>query len=569
MVFIRYNILILFFVQFFSAGAQLKYYASPLNIPLSLSGNFGELRPDHFHTGLDFRTERKTGLPVYSSAEGSVSRIVVSPTGFGRALYIDHSNNTTTVYGHLLRFRQDIEKYVKAEQYQRRSFAVDLRLPPGLFTTGKQEQIGLSGNSGSSGGPHLHFEIRDTPTQDALNPLQINSFNIPDKTPPRIRAVRFYPLNKASHVNFLNNPKSFTPELAGTVYSLAGGQTLKASGEIGIAIQANDYFDGNTSPCGIFSARLFIDDQECFSYEIRRIPFSLNRYLNSHIDFGEFVENGNRFVKMWQDRGNRMTLYTTDSLRGILRIDSGKVYRGKVLLEDVAGNRTTFIFQIAGINMDMPAPVVEPAPRFHYDTENGMAGESFEIRTPAWAFYEDFNFRHESTERQEGFFSEIHQVHSRTTPLHKPVTIRLRTEGLPDSMSDKALIAEISREGQIRAAGGNYSEGWMETSVMAFGHYGVVCDTLPPEITALSIKNDALTETARIRFTIKDDLSGIGQYTGTIDNQWVLFEYDPKTSGLVYRIDPERLQTGKRHLLVLTVSDRAGNSAVYQSTFWK
>ncbi len=202
------NTLLLLFVLTGSiVSGQLKYYAEPVKIPISLSGNFGELRPDHFHMGLDFRTERRTGVPIYASAAGHVSRVAVSPSGYGRALYIDHPNGTTTVYAHLLRFREDIEEYVKAEQYLRQSFAVDLQVIPGTFSVEREEQIALSGNSGSSGGPHLHYEIRDTPSQDALNPLQINNFNVTDKTSPRISAVQFYPLDNQSHVDFRNYKK--------------------------------------------------------------------------------------------------------------------------------------------------------------------------------------------------------------------------------------------------------------------------------------------------------------------------------------------------------------------------
>ncbi len=569
MIFLRINVLILFFVHTLPLAAQLRYYTDPLKTALSLSGNFGELRADHFHTGLDFRTQRKTGFPVYASAEGYVSRIVVSPTGFGRALYINHPNNTTTVYGHLLRFRSDIEDYVAEEQYRRRSFAVDLQLSPGRFTAARQEQIGLSGNSGSSGGPHLHYEIRDTPTQDALNPLHINNFNIPDHTSPRIRSVRFYPLDSLSHVEFMGTPLTRTPQAVGNLYSLPGGQVVKAWGRIGVALQSNDYFDNNGSPCGIFEASLAVDGTERFRYELSRVAFSLNRYLNSHIDYGEYAETGNRYVKMWLEPGNRIPLYTTDTMKGILAIDSGKIYRGEVRLKDVAGNQSVFRFQIAGFYREMPVPPSCSLPRFRHNAENRWSDEEFEIITPAGAFYDDFPFRYERSERTDGFFSVIHRVHRPAIPVHKAVTIRIKTAALPEQLRSKALVAEISREGLLSSAGGSWSEGWMQTTIRSFGSYSVALDTLPPVITPLSIKENALTEPSRIRFTITDDLAGIKEHTGLIDDQWVLFEYDPKNSLLFYRIDSKRLQTGKRHTLLLKVTDQVDNESVYRATFWK
>lgn len=570
MFFDKVNILFLVFVfSVFTGFGQLKFYSEPLKIPPSLTGNFGELRPDHFHTGLDFRTQQKTGIPVYSAAAGRVSRIVVSPTGYGKALYIEHSNGTTTVYGHLLKFRDDIEEYVRSEQYSRQSFAVDLGIPPGKFRVEKTEQIGLTGNSGSSGGPHLHFEVRDTETQDALNPLQIQNFSLKDVIPPRIDGVQLYPLNGQSTVETGTDKKAWPVKLTGKVYQINPVSTIRAYGEIGIAVRAVDYSEINGSPCGIYSAQLFVNGEKLFACSFDRIPFGQSRYLNSHIDYGEHVKTRKYYQKMWRERGNHFHIFETGKDRGVLKIDTGKVYKCEVILSDDAGNQSRLSFSITG-KMLKPSPVT-PGPEnvFRHDSRNKFVNEEFELFAPNGAFYEDFAFSWSVSGGTAGYYSGIHKIHQSTTPLHKPAKIRILTKGLPSALTGKAVIVRISPEGKKAYAGGQFSEGWMETDISEFGMYSVVCDTIPPVVFPLGIKNNALTETNRIRFSISDDLSGIRSYRGMIDDQWALFEYDPKTKSLVYYIDSERITLGKRHSLELKVTDRVNNTTMYRATFWK
>ena len=561
--------LFLFVFASLAASGQMNYYADPLKIPVSLSGNFGELRSDHFHMGLDFRTEQRTGVPVYAGAEGYVSRVSVSPGGYGLALYIDHPNQTTTVYGHLLKFKKEIGEFVRAEQYKRQSYAVDLTLLPGIFPIQRQELIGLSGNSGSSGGPHLHFEIRDTPTQDALNPLLVNNFPVADHTPPRIAAVQFYPLDSLSHVEGANFRKRYTPVVAAKGYQLPRNTPVRAYGRIGISVNANDFFDNNHSPCGIFSAKLLFEEQEVFSFTLDRIPYSLNRYLNSHIDYGQYIDTRERFHKMWLDPGNKLNIYNTGDQRGILQVDSGKTYRGEIILTDVKGNSSSLTFQISGEYLPIAPLHSTPEIIFRMNAVNEYLLPGFELRTPSGAFYEDFGFHYQSIDDTSRFFSPIHQIHQAATPVHKALQLRIKTERLPDSLTSKAVIVAIGDNGQTGYAGGTYREGWMEASIRQFGNYAVSVDTIPPQITPVTLRNNALTDTGEIRFRISDNLSGIAEYRGLINGEWVLFEYDPKFSRLAYRIDTGRIGSGKRHTLILKVTDRVGNESVFQSTFWK
>jgi hypothetical protein len=570
MCFSKKQLIISVFMVFFLQGyGQLKYYANPMKIPLSLSGNFGELRPDHFHTGLDFRTQQKTGIPVYASAEGYVSRIMVSPLGYGKVLYIDHPNGTTTLYGHLDKFREDIEEYVKTEQYDNESFEVDLRVSSGKFPVKKGEQIARSGNTGSSGGPHLHFEIRDTRSQDAVNPLILNGFSIADKTPPRIISLRIYPMDNMSVVNSGKAAKTFPVKLTGKYYSLVPGTSVKASGNIGIAVYTNDYFDNDASPCGIYSASLNVNESEIFSCRFDRISFDQNRYVNSYIDYAEYDRSGVRFRKMWQDRGNKLEIYESDRSRGILHIDSEEDIPCKIELADAKGNKSILTFKITGKPMEKNSGENDSDHIFNYDSRNSYSTDNFELHASNGTFYEDFLFIFGVAKKLPGYFSDIFHVHNSSVPLHKPVKIGILTEGIPSRLRDKVLMAAVDSKGTKTYMGGKLSGKWMEGTITRFGDYAVVCDTVPPKIVSLGIKNNALTESGAIRFRISDNLSGIQSYTGLIDDQWVLFEYDPRSNLLVYFIDRKRLKTGMRHTFQLTVTDKADNASVYKATFWK
>ncbi len=236
------------FFSITTSYAQNEYYSSPVKIPILLSGNFAELRSNHFHSGIDIKTQGVTGFPIYSVADGFVSRIVVSPTGYGNALYINHPNGTTTVYGHLQSFRDDIAEYVKENQYLQKSFKVDLKVLPGEFQIKKDDIIAKSGNSGSSGGPHLHFEIRDTKSENPLNPLKYN-FDIKDTIPPKILSLMITPLSDDSYVIDDTRKRRFPIVFYNGKYHIKNNPAVPVYGEIGFAIETNDYLNGSWNKC--------------------------------------------------------------------------------------------------------------------------------------------------------------------------------------------------------------------------------------------------------------------------------------------------------------------------------
>jgi hypothetical protein len=568
-IFERNTLILLFVLVGYKVFAQPGYYADPVQIPVFLSGNFCELRPNHFHGGIDIKIQQKIGLPIHSIADGYIYRIVVSPSGYGKALYIEHPNGTSSVYAHLDRFNERIEKYVREEQYKRKSFSVDLVPDKDLIRVKKEELIAYGGNSGSSGGPHLHFEIRDSKTQDALNPLAFN-FSVTDNVPPRFYSLVAYPISENSHINSSATKRSFPAIPSGKNYTIPQNSGIQAFGKIGFAIRANDFYDGSHNICGIYSAQLKVDGEEIFAYTFDRMPFADTRYMNSHIDYEMSLTNGNRIHRMWRQPGNRLQIYHTDRNRGIIDVEDGKQYKIEITISDMEGNATTLVFQVQGTDRNIYRKLPESSHFFTYDDENSFRTPFFEIFAPVGSFYDDFYFRYNVTPRAPGLFSKSHHVHSETEPIHLPVKIRLLTEDLPQELLEKSFIGRISGGGGKSFVGGTYANGWFEADVRNFGTYAVMTDTIPPHIHPLSIKEKiALTETNRIRFTISDNLAGIKSYEGTIDGNWVLFEYDAKYRLLTYEIDPDRLELGKRHTLVLKVKDNVDNTATYEATFWK
>ncbi|MDX8339848.1 M23 family metallopeptidase [Draconibacterium sp. IB214405] len=548
--------------------AQTRYYTNPMKIPLLLSGSFAELRSNHFHSGIDIKTQGVTGLPVYAVADGYISRIAVSPGGYGKALYIIHPNGTTSVYGHLSQFSPAVEKYVKDKQYEKESFRVDLQIPSFLFPVKQDEEIAKSGNTGSSGGPHLHFEIRDTPTEEPLNPL-LFGFPVTDNIPPKVFSVLVVPLNKNSGVENSSSAKSYPAVFYDGKYHLKNNPTIPVWGEIGIAIQSNDYFDGSYNKCGINLLRMSVNEEEQFAFTLNRFSFSDTRYLNSHIDYGQLKTAKHRYVKTWLEPGNKLPIYTHNGTEGRILIEENQTDKIEIELQDSYKNTSLLSFSIVGKKQEpiIDSTLVIP---FVYNRTNNFENDSARLSIPNGALYSGFNFEYRTEPASDEFFTDYHFFHNNTVPLHKNARFELRVDSLPEQLQSKVIMAYVHPvTGQYSAAGGTYKDGWVSTEMRDFGVYAVTVDTIPPEITPLSIADNKLTESNRIRFKIKDELAGIKTIEGLLDGKWALFEYDPRIATITHYFDKERFEMGKNHTFKLTITDYRNNNTVYEASFWK
>lgn len=564
-----YLAFILIFLSVLSFGQDI-YYANPLQIPMYLSGSFGELRNNHFHSGIDIKTAGTINIPVFAVADGTISRISVSPSGYGNAIYIDHDNGTTSVYGHLNQFRPDIREFVKKVQYESKSFQVDIPVLPGIFPVSKNEKFALSGNSGSSDGPHLHFEIRNTKTEDPVNPLKFG-FIITDKTAPKIFALQISPLTEDSHVNFVPGKVIFEVELFEGKYRLKNNPVIPVYGKIGFAVEANDFIDGSANKCGINSMELMIDGVVCSVFEINRFSFDQSKNINSYIDYEEFTKSNRRFQKTWIEPCNQLKNFEYMENNGIFDPGFEGIHPVKIELKDSKGNSAVLEFSVIGKYREMPAKTSVFTAEFDCGKKNRWQTDDFQIELPENALYNNLNFEYQSEVAGEGYFSVIHHIHNNTVPLNVNANISIKTKNFDERFQSKALLVNINPEtGKYRAAGGKFENGRVIGEIRNFGIYAVRIDTVPPTIKPLSItENKTLTETDKIRFTITDDLAGIDKIEGLIDGIWALFEYDAKNNLITHYFDAERFEMNKLHDFKLTVTDTKENSSVYEATFFK
>ena len=552
-------------------------FRSPLDVPLTLAGNFAEMRSNHFHAGLDLKTGNRIGLPVHAAADGWVSRIKVSPTGYGLALYVDHPEGYTTVYGHLSRFADSLGAYVKRLQYRERSFAIDTYPPRGRFPVKQGEVIAFSGNTGSSGGPHLHFEIRDAATEEPLNPL-LFGLPVKDTRPPKIFRLKVYAAKDGSFARIERQsgpPILVRPGAPATLrvtrengaYRLRDVRRIQAHGRIGFGIQTHDYHDGSNNRLGVFRIRLDADDETLFRSEVDRFSFAQTRYINAHVDYAEHERSRRWVQRSFLLPGNRLPFYRTEN-RGFLNVSEGMRRRLTYTVEDAAGNRARLAFEVEGtaarpVSVGDASGYAAVIPRARPAV---FRREGLRVSFPAYALYEDLELRYQTLPPKEGAFSPLHAVHDAFTPVHKSLTLDLRADALPKALRRRALIARVDPKGNVSSEGGAFRNGFLETRVRSFGTFFVTVDTLAPDIRPLNIRpGKSMRGLSSIRLRIKDDLAGIASYVGYIDGEWTLFAYDAKTGTLVHTFDG-RIAAGP-HTLSMIVTDRVGNVARYEAAF--
>lgn len=545
------------------------YFTVPVKIPVFLSGNFAELRPNHFHAGIDFKTQGRTGLPIYSAADGFISRISVSATGYGNALYVNHPNGTTTVYGHLSSFAPQIEDYIRRIQYEKETFAIDQTVPEGILPVKKGEQIAKGGNSGSSAGPHLHFEIRRTKEQLMLNPLLFN-MPVKDKTKPLIQALMVYPVSDDASVSGKQIPQRFETILAGNAYQLKTKQTIPVSGKIGFGIQTIDLLDGSANKCGIYSIKLSVDDQLIYSFTMDEYKLEESRYINSHIDYERAVRYGQRLYRTWLEPGNKLNIYDTVEKRGIFKAVDGQQHQVKYEVTDVHGNASSLSFSVQA----QKSPVTEKEPTgemFKYNRSNHIRNDELEFSVPDGTLYNDVDFIYVRKTTLPKFLSPTYQLHTPYVALHHACPLKIKADHIPEHLQSKVMLAQIDPvSGRIFSATGKYVDGWVEGNIRVLGNYALAADTVAPKIVPLSIaEKKTLTDANALKFKVTDNLSGIETYRGTIDGQWVLFEYDLKNNLISYSFDKKRFSFNKKHTLIFEVTDYKGNTSTYKANFYK
>ncbi|RUT68937.1 M23 family peptidase [Flavobacterium cupreum] len=560
----RFSLLTLFFCNFIFAQTQYPkdYFRPPLDIPMQLSGNFGELRPNHFHAGFDLKTNQREGLNVYAVADGYVSRIKMSTFGNGKCIYITHPNGYTSVYGHLQIAVGPIQDYVHKAQYAEQSFEIELFPKPEELPVTKGQVIGLSGNTGSSEGPHLHFEIRDSKTEFVVNPIFFGfDQNIKDSKKPAISNLYVYPVTENTVVNQSKQPLLLSLALQKDGTYLAG--KVKANGKIGFGISAVDFDDVSNNKNGVFNVSTFLNGNQSYNYQFNTYSFDEMRYINALIDYPKYKKSGQRVQKLFMKTPFPLSIIKTDSLRGIVSVDPNLASTYRIEVSDYFGNLNSVTVPI---EYDPAAPIVNAEVNtskyfVRYNKDSNFEKDNMSVFFPAGTFYDDFNMNFDVKNNRI-------YIHEDVVPVHSNFKITIKDSVYSEDLRDKLFIGRIS--GNSRSYNATIRKGDVFTAKSKIlGQYGLVLDTIAPVIRINKpIQDKWISDVKTLEFTIGDSLSGIKSYNGFLNGNWILFEYDNKTRKITHKFEDGIVAEGVNDLKIEVV-DNVGNSAIFETHFFR
>lgn len=528
---------------------------SPIDLPLVLAGNFGELRSNHFHSGIDIKTNRKTGYKIYATEEGFVSRIRVSPYGYGHALYVDHPNGLTSVYAHLLGFNGEIQKAAEEQQAKNEGFEIDYYPPANSIKVKRGEVIAFSGNTGGSTAPHLHFELRDTRSEEPLNPLLFN-FSVADNLPPQIRRIKVYGLTKEGY-RVPNKSTVYQVNGSNGNYTLNNGTvTVDASytskeGGIGLAFDVIDKLNAAPNVCGIYEAYLRVDGDTVFTQKMNRISFASTRQINTHMDYEEYHKNYYHFHKAFKTIHNSLPIYGKNINNGILPIAPGSSRNIQYSVKDAYGNTSNLTFTLwVKEGEQIEKQVLYPEKKMLYPDSSFLSYmPTHYILFPEGILYEPTPLI--LTVNQHGI-----KFGDEDIPLQDTYKIMLPIP--TDKYANKHYVQRRNSKNWKYAERGTEKDGWITTRVKNFGIFSVELDTIAPEIKSKTFKDNSLVSGKKLGWTIEDKESGLDRYTLYIDGQWYLLEYEPKKK--LFFFNPPAELKGSKEVLIRAI-DAVGNSS--------
>tara|TARA_R110001592_G_scaffold9723_4_gene51457 strand:+ start:11128 stop:12834 length:1707 start_codon:yes stop_codon:yes gene_type:complete len=532
----------------------------PIKIPVFLSGNFGEIRSNHFHTGLDIKTRGSEGYNLYAVWPGRVSRIKVSPYGYGKALYITHPNGYTTVYAHLKRFSPEIEAFVKQEQYRKKSYAIEIFPSADQFKFVSGDKVALSGNSGSSQGPHLHFEIRETKTEKPVNP-QLFGIEVNDKVKPSIYGVKIE--SKSNHGGV--NKKNYAYYGIGGVHGdyILNTGVVKAFGPTGIYLHTIDKYSDVPNSNGTYNISMLVNDTLVYSMELNKLDFATKRFINNHIDYRLFKQKRKKYQKCFVEGYNELDLFPNLVNKGIVDIEHGIKYDFKIYASDLKGNTSELNFSIIGDSSAIKPASEINSEGFHiaYNKDKEINLPMAKVHFPRNTFYTT-QYINVSSKPYDKTLTPIYSIGNSTIPIHGYFDIVINT----DVDNTKGLFLATLNDNKTVIGSDfikktNEQGFWFKTR--SLGDYALMKDTVAPTIKPINYYfNKNYKNGQALRFTFVEKLTGINSYNLFIDGEWVLLEYDAKRKSFIYRCDGEKLSKGV-HKFEFILEDGVKNQSVY------
>lgn len=561
---IRFLLMLFCIAQFSFGQAPLPqgYFKSPLNIPLRLAGTFGELRSNHFHSGMDIKTQQRTGLDVLASASGYVSRIKISSYGYGKAIYVQHPNGYTTVYGHLSDFSPEIRKYIRKHQYKKESYAIQLFPEKNKLPVKQGEVIAKSGETGGAGGPHLHFEIRDG-QQRPINPMAFG-IKIEDHRPPIVNSLFVYPTGKDSHLNKSAQRQRLRliPQKDGSYKT----ETFYAYGKLGFGISTFDRTDHAANPDGVYKIKTCLNGEPRFGITFKRFSFAKSRYINRFIDYSYYKKNRKRIQKLFLQPNNDIDMNLESVNKGYIQIGDSLNYSYKITVEDFAGNAT--IIRVPIKTRKVPENEIKPK---EVDTTDYLAFankanvftlKNYDIYIPKNALYEDTYLDLEVRA------TEI-KVHNKLTPLHKNITIGFDASDYSKKDREKLYVARTYPWGTKYYSKTHKEGSRITTRTRTFGTFKLESDETPPTVKPVNFYNKKwMSHADFLKVKIKDKDSGISTYRGTINGKFIVMQYDYKTHILKYDFRDNVVKKTENNLKIIVV-DNVGNNTTFESTFFR
>jgi hypothetical protein len=557
----RFVIIFLFFFSTRPASGQVfpsenyprNTFRNPLNIPMSLAANFGELRANHYHMGLDIRTEHRENLPVYAAADGYIYRIKIEPFGFGQAIYIRHAGGYLTLYAHLNAFYPALAAWVKQKQYEMKRWELSLDPPAGLFNVKKGELIAFSGNMGGSQGPHLHFEIRTFPEDINLNPL-LFGLPVKDDTPPIIRSLSVYDRDRSFY-----EQEPFFIQVKGKSghYALSIPEVVCNTPNPGFGIVGFDTQTGSANPNGIYEGVIYDNGNAASGFQMNRISYNETLGINAHIDYPTHAHGGPYYQLLFRMPGYNHSIYKETIPGGMIHLEDGQSHSIRIEIKDAYGNSSYLEFR-ARYESDSRSQATFMGKMFYPGMVDGL-------EMPGAAFYLGENCLYdslhlsaqESVGSGKDMVSDLYQFGNSGTPLADTITVRIKLNKLAE-LKEKVLM-QWSGGDDLEIRKPLWLGEWATATFRSFGTFSLVLDTIPPTIRIPGVvENTNLHRSSRIAVLVQDNYKKIKNFRATLDGNWLLFSND-KARAYIYHFD-EHCAAGK-HELKIYAEDEAGNAS--------